>query len=72
MTYRISPPPAPKAAPPDPKRGALRAKLLAARLELADREVRSRVVSDRLLRWLYRIDTPTNSNPRLERRRANG
>jgi 5-formyltetrahydrofolate cyclo-ligase len=52
MTYRISPPPAPKAAPPDPKRGALRAKLLAARLELSDREVRSRVVSDRLLRWL--------------------
>jgi 5-formyltetrahydrofolate cyclo-ligase len=52
MTYRISPPPAPKAAPPDPKRGALRAKLLAARLELADRDARSRIVSDRLLRWL--------------------
>jgi 5,10-methenyltetrahydrofolate synthetase len=30
----------------------LRAKLLAARNELTDREARSRVVSDRLLRWL--------------------
>lgn len=52
MTYRTPPPPAPKPAPPDPKRGALRAKLLSARLELADREARSRVISDRLLRWL--------------------
>jgi 5-formyltetrahydrofolate cyclo-ligase len=52
MTYRIPPPPAPKPPPPDPKRGALRAKLLAARLELADREARSRVISDLLLRWL--------------------
>jgi 5,10-methenyltetrahydrofolate synthetase len=52
MTYRTSPPPAPQAPLPDPRRGALRAKLLAARLELADREVRSRVISDRLLRWL--------------------
>jgi len=30
----------------------MRAKLLAARLDLADREARSRIVSDRLLRWL--------------------
>jgi 5-formyltetrahydrofolate cyclo-ligase len=52
MTFRIPPPPAPKAPPPDPKRGGLRAKLLAARLELADRDARSRIVSDRLLRWL--------------------
>lgn len=52
MIYRISPPPATKPAPPDPKRGALRARLLAARLELADRDARSRVLSDRLLRWL--------------------
>lgn len=52
MTSRIPPPPAPKALPPDPARGALRAKLLAARNELGDREARSRVLSDRLLRWL--------------------
>ncbi len=52
MIFRIPPPPAPKSPPPDPRKGALRAKLLAARLELADREVRSRVISDRLLRWL--------------------
>jgi 5,10-methenyltetrahydrofolate synthetase len=51
MTFRTPPPPAPK-APSDPARGALRAKLLAARNELTDREARSRVVSDRLLRWL--------------------
>jgi 5-formyltetrahydrofolate cyclo-ligase len=51
MTVRIPPSPSPK-APPDPKRGALRAKLLAARLELADRDARSRIVSDRLARWL--------------------
>lgn len=51
MTFRTPPPPASK-APPDPARGALRAKLLAARNELTDREARSRVVSDRLLRWL--------------------
>jgi len=50
--FRIPPPPAPKALPPDPARGALRAKLLAARNELADREARSRMLSDRLLRWL--------------------
>jgi 5,10-methenyltetrahydrofolate synthetase len=52
MIYRIPPPPAPKSPPQDPKRGALRAKLLAARMELADREPRSRVLCDRLLRWL--------------------
>jgi 5,10-methenyltetrahydrofolate synthetase len=52
MIFRIPPPPAPKAPPADPRRGALRAKLLAARLELADRDVRSRVLCDRLLRWL--------------------
>ncbi len=51
MTFRILPP-APKALPPDPARGALRAKLLAARNELSDREARSRVLCDRLLRWL--------------------
>ncbi|MCU0764747.1 MAG: 5-formyltetrahydrofolate cyclo-ligase [Burkholderiaceae bacterium] len=51
MTFRILPP-APKALPPDPARGALRAKLLAARNELPDREARSRVLCDRLLRWL--------------------
>jgi 5-formyltetrahydrofolate cyclo-ligase len=45
-------PPTSKASPPDPARGALRAKLLAARNELADREARSRVLGDRLLRWL--------------------
>jgi len=44
--------PTAKASPPDLPRGALRAKLLAARNELADREARSRVLSDRLLRWL--------------------
>jgi len=37
MMFRIPPPPAPKALPPDPARGALRAKLLAARNELGDR-----------------------------------
>ena len=52
MIFRTPPPPAPKALPPDPGRGALRAKLLAARNELADRDARSRVLSDRLLRWL--------------------
>jgi 5,10-methenyltetrahydrofolate synthetase len=52
MTYRTSPPPAPQVPPPDSRRGVMRAKLLAARLELADRDVRSRVLSDRLLRWL--------------------
>ena len=51
MAFRTPPPPAPKPTL-DPKRGALRAKLLAARLELADRDVRCRVLSDRLLRWL--------------------
>jgi 5-formyltetrahydrofolate cyclo-ligase len=52
MILRNPPSPAGKAPPPDPKRGALRAKLLAARLELSDREARSRVLADRLLRWL--------------------
>jgi 5,10-methenyltetrahydrofolate synthetase len=52
MTSRTAPPSPPKALPPDPARGGLRAKLLAARNELADREARSRVLSDRLLRWL--------------------
>jgi 5-formyltetrahydrofolate cyclo-ligase len=51
MTFRTLPP-APKGLPPDPARGALRAKLLAARNELADREARARMISDRLLRWL--------------------
>ena len=54
MIFRI--PPAPPAArrtqPEDPRRGALRAKLLAARFELADRDTRSRILCDRLLRWL--------------------
>jgi len=54
MSFR-PPTPAPKALPPDPKRGAMRARLLAVRLELADREVRSRVISDRLLRWLRTV-----------------
>jgi 5-formyltetrahydrofolate cyclo-ligase len=57
MSFRIPPPPGSKPAskppPPDPGRGALRARLLAARLELADREVRSRVLRDRLQRWLH-------------------
>ena len=44
--------PTANASPPASPRGALRAKLLAARNELADREARSRVLSDRLLRWL--------------------
>ena len=52
MIPRNPGPAASKATPADPKRGALRAKLIAARLELADHEVRSRVVADRLLRWL--------------------
>ena len=52
MTSRTAPPSPPNALPPDPVRGGLRAKLLAARNELADREARSRVLSDRLLRWL--------------------
>ncbi len=52
MTHRASPPPAPNGLPPDSRRGALRAKLLAARNELTDREARSRVLSDRLMRWL--------------------
>jgi 5-formyltetrahydrofolate cyclo-ligase len=47
-----TPPPSPKSPPQDPKRGALRARLIAARLELGDREVRSRFIADRLLRWL--------------------
>jgi len=55
MMFRTPPPPAPKALPPDPARGALRAKLLAARNELADRDVRSRVLGDRLLRWLRTV-----------------
>jgi 5-formyltetrahydrofolate cyclo-ligase len=50
--FRIPPPPPPRSPPGDPKRGALRAKLLAARLELPDREARSRLLCDRLLRWL--------------------
>lgn len=50
--FRIPPPPPPRTPPSDPKRGALRAKLLAARLELPDREARSRLLCDRLLRWL--------------------
>lgn len=53
--FRTPPPPAPKALPSDPARGALRAKLLAARNELADREARSRMLSDRLLRWLRTV-----------------
>lgn len=52
MIFRIPPPPPPKSAPQDPKRGALRAKLLAARMELTDREPRTRLLCDRLLRWL--------------------
>lgn len=52
MNFRIPPRPAAKSAPPDPKRGALRAKLLAARLELTDRDARSRMLGERLLRWL--------------------
>lgn len=52
MIYRIPPPPPRSEPPPDPQRGALRARLLAARNELADRDVRSRVLCDRLLRWL--------------------
>jgi len=54
MSHRIPPPPGSKPRPPEPgaARGALRAKLLAARLALADREVRSRVLADRLARWL--------------------
>jgi 5,10-methenyltetrahydrofolate synthetase len=52
MTLSKPPPAAANALPPDPARGALRAKLLAARNELADREARSRVLGERLLRWL--------------------
>ena len=52
MSFRSSPPAPSKSSPPDPARGALRAKLLAARNELADREARSRMISERLLRWL--------------------
>jgi 5-formyltetrahydrofolate cyclo-ligase len=52
MIFRTPPPPASQETPPDPARGALRAKLLAARNDLPDRAARSRVVSDRLLRWL--------------------
>ncbi len=52
MSFRIPPPPPPRSSAPDPKRGALRAKLLAARLELTDRDARSRMLCDRLLRWL--------------------
>lgn len=52
MIFRTPPVPTPATPPPDPGRGALRAKLLAARNELADREARSRILSDRLLRWL--------------------
>jgi 5-formyltetrahydrofolate cyclo-ligase len=52
MIPRNPRPAAPKPAPADPERGALRAKLIAARLELSDRDVRSRMIADRLLRWL--------------------
>jgi len=52
MTFRTSPPAGRQAPPSEPTRGALRARLLAARNELPDREARSRVLSDRLLRWL--------------------
>lgn len=52
MTFRTSPPTDRQAPTPEPARGAMRAKLLAARNELTDREARSRVLSDRLLRWL--------------------
>jgi len=52
MIYRTPTVPTPATPPSDPGRGALRAKLLAARNELADREVRSRMLSDRMLRWL--------------------
>ena len=52
MNFRIPPRPPAKSTPPDPKRGALRAKLLAARLELIDRDARSRMLCERLLRWL--------------------
>jgi 5-formyltetrahydrofolate cyclo-ligase len=52
MIYGTPPGPKPATPPPDPGRGALRAKLLAARNELADREARSRMLGDRLLRWL--------------------
>jgi len=50
----------------------MRARLLAARLELADREVRSRVISDRLLRWLRTVPVtrlafywPTRAEPEV-------
>ncbi len=54
MIFRIPPPPpaARRTQPEDPRRGALRAKLLARRFELADRDTRSRMLCDRLLRWL--------------------
>lgn len=72
MIPRNPPPSAPKPPPADPKRGALRARLIAARLELADRDVRSRVVADRLLRWLRTMPVqrlafywPTRAEPEV-------
>lgn len=55
MSYRFPPPPRSKAPTPDPRRGAMRAKLLAARYDLQDREARSRILCDRLLRWLRTV-----------------
>lgn len=72
MTSRDSPPTRHQTPPPDPARGALRARLLAARNELPDREARSRVLSDRLLRWLRTMPLlrlafywPTRAEPDL-------
>jgi 5-formyltetrahydrofolate cyclo-ligase len=48
-----NPPPSRRNEPPqDPRRGALRAKMLAARMELRDREVRTKLIGDRVLKWL--------------------
>lgn len=55
MSFTIPPPPRRNAPAPDPKRGALRAKMLAARYDLPDREARSRILCDRLLRWLRTV-----------------
>jgi len=72
MIFRIPPAPAAKSSDPDPKRGALRARLLAARLELPDREARSRMLCDRLLRWLRTMPVqrlafywPTRAEPEV-------
>lgn len=72
MIFRIPPAPAAKSPAPDPRRGALRARLLAARLELPDREARSRMLCDRLLRWLRTMPVqrlafywPTRAEPEV-------